>query len=278
VRLASQRGHEVHGAFHEARLEGLPCAWHALDRGDPLQAVRVLGELRPEVVVDCAAWTDVDGCERDPLRAERDNAQGARHVAEGAARAGARVVHVGTDFVFDGTASRPYTERDAPNPRSVYARTKLAAERAVLDHAGNAVLRSAVVFGWHPKKLSFTTWLLRELRAGKQVRIVHDQWGTPTLADALAATLLTTAERGAAGLFHAAGGTCVTREAFARATAAAFGLDPGLVVPIASAEFRQAAARPAYACLDSSKAVRELGHEALTVEAALARLRAGEPG
>lgn len=271
------RGHEVHATHHLSRLE-LPVPWHALDRGDPRAAGPLLEALRPEVVVDCAAWTDVDGCEADPARAERDNAQGARHVAEAAARVGARVVHVGTDFVFDGAQRRPYTEDDRPNPQGVYARTKLAAERAVLAHAGNAVLRAGVVFGWHPRKASFATWLVGELRAGKRVRIVRGQWGTPTLADHLASGLLAAAEQRASGLHHAAGADCVTREGLARAVAEAFDLDEGLIEGVAPDALRQRAPRPAYACLDSRRAAKALGHPPLPLGEALRRLRAGEPG
>lgn len=277
VRVAAAQGHEVHGAFHAQQLEGLPCAWHALDRGDAAPCLRLLEKLRPAVVVDCASWTDVDGCEADAKRAERDNAHGAAHIAEAAAQARARVVHVGTDFVFDGAARRPYTEDDAPNPQSVYARTKLAAERAVLAHEGNAVLRAGVIFGWHPRKLSFAAWVVRELRAGKAVRVVDAQWGTPTLADHLAEGLVRAAERSLAGLHHAAGATCVSRLAFARGTARAFGLDEGLVQEMPAGELQQRAPRPAYACLDSTRLARALDHEALPLPEALARLRAGEP-
>lgn len=277
ARAALTRGHEVHGTFHRARGEELPCVWHGLDRGDAAQCLEVIRAARPHVILDCASWTDVDGCEADPQRAERDNARGARNLCEAAAREGARVLHVGTDFVFGGEATRPYAEGDPPDPRGVYARTKRAAEHAVLAHPDNAVLRSGVVFGWHPRKLSFSTWLVRELRAGKQVRVVTDQWGTPTLADSLAEGLVLAAEKGARGLWHMAGGECVSREGFARALAEVFGLDARLVVPVTTAELRQRAPRPAYACLDSSRAARELGYRPLPLREAIARVREDEP-
>ncbi|MCA1813919.1 MAG: SDR family oxidoreductase [Halobacteriales archaeon] len=277
ARVARDRGHDVHLAYHDAPLAGVGGPWHALDRARAEQVRSVLEATRAEAILDCAAWTDVDGCERDPERAMLVNGAGSAHVADEAGRRGARVVHVGTDFVFRGDDPRPRTELDAPGPQSAYARSKLAGEQAVLAHAQHAVVRASVLYGWHPRKLSFPAWVVRELRAGRGIRVVRDQRASPTPADSLAAFLVTCAERDAAGLWHAAGQDCCTRHAFAVATAQAFGLDAGLVAAIPTSDLKLPAARPANSCLDSSKARRELGYAPVGIAEGLAQLRATEP-
>jgi dTDP-4-dehydrorhamnose reductase len=276
ARAARARGHDAHLAYHEAPLAGLEGPWHRLDRASAGDAGRVLGELKPAWVLDCAAYTDVDGCERDPSRAMAVNAQGTRRLAEAAAHVGARVVHVSTDFVFRGDLARPHTEEDEPAPQSAYARSKLAGEEAVLAHPGCAVVRASVVYGWHPRKRSFPAWVVGELRAGRRIRVARDQRSSPTHAGSLAEFLVMVAERGARGLYHAAGADCVTRLAFAQEAARVFGLDAALLEPVASRDLSLLAPRPSNGCLDSAKAAREIGYVPLEVRDGLERMREEE--
>jgi dTDP-4-dehydrorhamnose reductase len=154
--------------------------------------------LLPTVVINCAAWTDVDGCTRNPARALEVNAEGAEHVARAAAGSGCRVVQVSTDFVFDGRLGRPYVESDVPSPIQAYGLSKLEGERRVAIAAeDHLVVRTAWLYGEHGDH--FVGRILARARAGEPLRVVEDQRGSPTLVDDLAdgiASLLRVEHRG----------------------------------------------------------------------------------
>jgi dTDP-4-dehydrorhamnose reductase len=219
--------------------------WQA-DLGEAGAAARVVAEFRPELIVHTAALTDVDACEREPERAERANVQVSRLVAQAAAEHGARLVHVSTDYVFNGLAA-PYCEADVPNPINVYGQTKLAGERAVLEVAPGAVVaRTAMLYGQAPNaRPNFVTALLARLESGRGWEVVTDQAAAPTLADNLAAMLWALGrDTEARGIYHTVGATILDRFSFARLLAARFSFDPALIRPIESAAIKQAARRP----------------------------------
>lgn len=168
-----------------------------LDITDPGAVARVLPGAA--VVINCAAITDVDGCERDPQAADRVNGGGAANVAA----AGARVIQLSTEYVFDGELEREYREDDKPRPRSAYGRSKLAGERAVLAAGPNLVVRTSWVFG---EGQNFLRAIRAADRAGRELRVVDDQWGRPTWARDLARALagLAVAD-GPSGIVHFAG-------------------------------------------------------------------------
>jgi dTDP-4-dehydrorhamnose reductase len=151
-----------------------------------------------DVVVHTAAKTDVDGCERDPDAAFAANAQAARSVAE----TGARVIHISTDYVFDGRSHAPYREDDPTGPLSVYGRSKLAGERAVLSRPGNLVVRTSWVYG---DGRNFFRAILAAERAGRALRVVDDQRGRPTAAADLARALAYLLSAGVSGVVHVTG-------------------------------------------------------------------------
>jgi dTDP-4-dehydrorhamnose reductase len=205
----------------------------------------------PHAVVNCAAWTDVDGAEADEHAASAINGEGAGNVAAAAAACGARAVHVSTDYVFDGTKREPYLESDPVAPQSAYGRSKLAGERAVAAAApDHAIARTAWLFGAGGR--NFVDTMLRVGAERDEVRVVTDQVGCPTWTGHLAPALLDLAAAPDTGVFHlAAGGACswheLTVEAFDRA-----GLDCA-VRETTTAEFPRAAARPAYSVLRSGR-------------------------
>ena len=167
-----------------------------LDVADERAVRRVLGGA--DSVIHCAAQTNVDGCERDPGRAEAVNAGGAANVAQAAER----VIHLSTDYVFDGAAAQPYREDDEPHPQSVYGRTKLAGERAVLETGRNLVVRTAWVYG---QGRNFIRAILAAEAAGRELRVVDDQRGRPTSATDLALALAHLAGRTDEGIVHVTG-------------------------------------------------------------------------
>ena len=176
---AGMLGRDVVAAANDAGHEVVALARADLDITDAAAVRAAVLDARPDAVVNCAAWTDVDGAEAEEAAATAVNGDGAGHVAAAAAEAGAHLVHVSTDYVFDGAAREPYPE-DAPTaPASAYGRSKLAGERAVTAVGGeHAIVRTAWVFGPHGRNFVDT---MRRLGADRdEVRVVDDQVGSPT--------------------------------------------------------------------------------------------------
>ncbi len=251
-----------------------------LDIGSKEEVERLFGKTRPEVVILCAAMTNVDACERQPLAANRANATGPELVARECRKSGARLVHVSTDYVFDGTKRRKYTEEDVPRPISAYGQSKLAGERAVLRTLPEAaVARPAVLYGWNPleDKDNFVTWVLKKLRSGQRATLFEDQWISPTFADDLARALIGLAERDAKGVWHVSGPDCLDRPSCGRMIAETFGLDKSLVVPVPSSSVSLPAKRPPYSCLDVSRVQGLLGRQMVSFQEGLKLMSETEP-
>ncbi|TML80699.1 MAG: dTDP-4-dehydrorhamnose reductase [Actinobacteria bacterium] len=224
-----------------------------LDVTDPIAVEGVLESAGPDVIIHAAAWTDVDGCEVDPGRARATNVDGTRNVA--AAAGAAFMIFISTDYVFDGTAGRAYTETDETNPVQVYGRTKLEAEQAARgETASLAIARTAWLYGARtatgaPAK-NFVASILRGAARGP-LDVVDDQVGSPTWTGDLADAVLALAERRMSGMFHVANAGAVSRYDFARAILEGAGRDPGVVRAVATKDATpRAAARPPYAPLD----------------------------
>lgn len=197
---------------------------------------RIVRDVRPEAVIHCAAWTDVDGCERDPERAELVNSTGAANVATAAADVGAYCLAVSTDFVFAGNGGAPYREDAGPDPISHYGSSKLSGERAVTATSpGFGVARTAWVWGGAGKHFPRTVLTMLRDRGG--MTVVTDERGNPTHAHDLAVALAELVALRAAGVFHLTNEQPTSRFEFARAIAGVGGFDPGLVQPVTSAEF-----------------------------------------
>lgn len=263
--LAS-KSYEVRGTY-SPEVDG-KTNWRLepLDIGSKDEVDRMFETLKPEIVILAAAMTNVDACEKDPVAANRVNATGPNLVARACKVHGARLIHVSTDYVFEGTKSRKYTEEDVPRPISVYGSSKLAGERSVLSTLPGAVLaRPAVLYGWNPQedKDNFVTWVLKKLRTGERATLFQDQWISPTFADDLARTLLSLAERDVTGLWHVSGPDCLDRPSCGRLIANVFGLDERLIAPVQSSSVSLPAKRPKYSCLDVSKVEKLLNRKML---------------
>ena len=221
-----------------------------LDIGDRSAALAALETHRPDVVFNAAAWTAVDDCESDPDRAFAANALGARWIAEACARVDAHLVHVSTDYVFDGTKDTPYNEWDTPAPRSVYGASKLAGEREVRSVApGSAVVRTAWVMGAHGKNMLKTVLSLRDR---DQLAFVDDQRGSPTFTADLAVGLRRLAEARMAGTYHLTNRGSTTWFGLVREILELAGADPSIVSPITTDQLDppRPAPRPANSVLD----------------------------
>ena len=215
---------------------------------DPDALEAIIADRGPDVVFNCAAYNAVDGAEADAATAFAVNGSGPGNVAAACRRHGASLVHFSTNFVFDGAGAEPYVESDEPAPLSVYGRSKLAGERAVLEAGSDVlVIRTAAVFGTTTGR-SFPERIVDRGRAGERLRVVSDQTVNPTYARDLAAASVELAGRGFAGIVHAVAEGCCGWDEFARAALAEAGVD-ATVESVRSAEFPSAARRPANGCL-----------------------------
>lgn len=211
-----------------------------------------LGEGEAGVLVNAAAFTNVERAEDDEELAYRVNETGARLLASAARAAGLGFVHVSTDFVFDGAKTGPYVETDSPNPLSVYGASKLAGERAVFDADPNAlIVRTAWVFG--AGDANFPTKILDLARRESRLSVVRDEVGSPTYTIDLANGVVDLVEVGASGVYHLTGGGSCSRFELAREVLTLAGLDVAIEPTTASA-FPSKAARPANSVLDCGKA------------------------
>jgi dTDP-4-dehydrorhamnose reductase len=224
-----------------------------LDITDSDHVRRVVAAAEPRAVVNCAAWTDVDGAETAEAAAAAVNADGAGNVARAAAESGARLVHVSTDYVFDGQKRSPWVESDPVGPVGAYGRSKLAGEEEVATASEDyAIVRTAWLFGAGGR--NFVDTILTLGREREEVEVVTDQIGSPTWSAHLAEALVEVAERrGDVGVFHAAGaGACswyeLAVEVFDRAGVRC------RVLPTTSERYSRLAQRPAYSVLDTERA------------------------
>ena len=225
-----------------------------LDVTDRAAIVRQLADFGPDAVVNAAAYTAVDAAESDYDRAYAVNAVGPALLAAEVVRSGARLVHVSTDYVFDGAATAPYPVDAPTNPQSVYGRTKLAGEQAVRELAPDAgyVVRTSWLYG--AAGPNFVKTMARLEASEPTVSVVDDQIGSPTWSADLAARLVDLVHAGLpAGIYHCRGAGSTSWCGFARAVFAELGADPDRVLPISTDQFPRPAPRPTYSVLSDAE-------------------------
>lgn len=251
-------GADVARAGERAGHELILVARAELDITDAESVGRAVRDAAPDAVVNCAAWTDVDGAESQREAAQAVNAQGAGNVARAAATAGIPLMHVSTDYVFNGEPPfdgdgrpRPYVESDPTGPRSFYGRTKLEGERLVLEaSARHTVVRSSWLFGVEGR--NFVDTMLRLASERESVQVVDDQVGCPTWTGHLAPALLGLVERDVRGLVHLAGAGHVSWNGFAREIFRQAEADCR-VEPATTAQMARPAPRPAWSAIESGR-------------------------
>lgn len=217
----------------------------SLDITDERVVREAFTRAQPEAVINCAAWTDVDGCELDPQRAFLVNSQGVEILASASRAAGACFVTVSTDYVFDGRKPEGfYTQRDDPHPLSAYGAAKLEGERrAQVASARTVVVRSGWIFG--PRGKNFLATVTERARRGETLKAIHDSYGTPTYAPDLAARLRELAELDLPGVFHVVNsGEGTSFEGFAREAAKIVGAAETEIEPVSMDSLKRLAPRP----------------------------------
>ena len=215
---------------------------------------------KPDAIINCAAYTAVDSCETEAEKAYAINATGVAHLALAARRTGAKLVHISTDYVFDGTKMGPYVESDTPNPRSIYGKSKLAGEQELMQtYDRYFIVRIAWLFGTRGKNFLKTIRSLAEKGAatGQPVKVVKDQIGTPTYTGHVCEQILSLVNTDHFGLFHGTSEGWCSWFDFAKAIVAAYGIGAE-VLPCTTEEFPRPAPRPANSVLENER-LKKLG-------------------
>ena len=256
--------------------ENAPGEWEPMDITDFGSVKSVIQSVSPDVVIHAAAMTMVDDCEQQREACWKANVEGTRNVLDACSAIGAHVIHVSTDFIFDGTHG-PLSEEAEPGPVNFYGESKLEAERLVRQYSGNwAILRTVLVYGITPdrSRSNIVLWVKNSLEAGKPIRVVDDQWRTPTLAEDLAQGCLLAAEHHATGVYHVSGPDLLTPYGMAMQTAEFFGLDRSLITRTDSTQFTQPARRPLRTGFIIDKARKDWGYAPRTFREGIAVIQA----
>jgi dTDP-4-dehydrorhamnose reductase len=262
---SGQLGVELCGELKRREYEVAAFERAKLDITDAEKVERAVAEFDPSVVFNAAAYNQVDISEREPQAAFSANALAVRNLALACRQNDARLVHFSTDYVFDGTLGRPYTEEDAVHPLGAYAVSKLAGElyaQAYLDRP--LIVRTSGVFGpggLHTARGNFPELMLRLAREGKPIRVVEDHVASPTYAPALASRSIDLLEKDFAGLFHIGGGEAISWFSYARLIFEKAGIAADLL-PTNEREYRTAARRPKFSAL-ANRRLAESGIEAM---------------
>lgn len=261
VYAGRQRGWNVCGTYHSTQPSFvIPLTQFDLREYGSFDDI--LTEHDPDVVVNCAAMTDVDGCETHPEQAHVLNGDAPGGLAAHCDANDVEFVHVSTDYVFDGTDREPYSESADTNPVQVYGKSKLLGEQAVTEETTEAlVARLSFVWGIHRSSeniTGFPAWVRDQLQSGEDVPLFTDQWVTPTRAGQAAEILLDLIEQNATGLFHIACSSCVTPYEFGEVIADHVGSSEELLSEGSMDDVERDATRPTYSCLDIENVESEL--------------------
>ncbi|MBC3783838.1 SDR family oxidoreductase [Spirosoma utsteinense] len=248
--------------------------YHPMDITNHQQVMDVISETRPDVVIHTAAMTDVDKCEVQKDDCWAQNVQAVESLVEACHAVGAFLLHVSTDFIFDGTAG-PYDETAEGNPVSFYGWSKYAAEKVVSNaNIRWAIARTVLVYGiaHDMSRSNIILWVKKSLEDGKNIKVVTDQWRSPTLAEDLAMGCYLIADQEAEGIFNISGKEVLTPYDMAIKTADYFGLDKSLIAQADASTFTQVARRPPRTGFTLDKARTVLGYDPHTFEEGIAVL------
>ncbi|MEM6642445.1 MAG: NAD(P)-dependent oxidoreductase [Bacteroidota bacterium] len=260
--------------IESSRLGDGDYQYHSMDITSIKDVEKVVAETKPEVIINAAAMTQVDQCETEREACWRLNVTAVDHLIKASEKYGCFLIHLSTDFVFDGTAG-PYKEQDTPNPVSYYGESKLASEQLLLSSKINySIARTQLVYGIVPNlsRSNIILWVKKSLEEGKSLKIVNDQWRTPTLAEDLAKGCALIAEQEAKGIFHISGEDLLTPYDMAMATCDYFDLDKGLIEEVDGSLFQQTAKRPPRTGFVLDKAKEALGYQPVSFKEGIAVL------
>jgi len=272
IDLALDWGHEVYSTY---RNEKYPRGKQAkLDLRNFGKIQEVVKDIEPEAIINTAAFTDVEGCEKYPEKAYEVNAEAPKMLARASEDISAHLIHVSTDYVFDGEKGS-YSEDDLTNPQGIYGKSKLEGEKNVRENCSLwTIARTSVLYGWGFKdKLNFATWLIKELSDKNEVQIVENQYNSPTLNTNLAEVLIEAAGKEIEGLYHVACSSRISRYEFSMKLAKIFHLNQELIKKTTMNEMDWNAPRPKDSSLDVSKSENTFDKKLLNCEESLQKMR-----
>ena len=245
----------------------------AIDLRDREQVKSLMKRFRPSWIIHCAAMTNVDWCETNPRDAYSMNGQVTRELVRGAKRAGASLLYISTDSVFDGRKGN-YTEEDEPSPLNVYGRSKLIGEKAVQEEGESSLIVRTNIYGWNiQNKQSLAEWILATLESGQSVPGFVDVFFTPILVNDLSEILLEMVDRQLTGLYHVAGSQVCSKYEFAVELADLFGLDKSLIKAASLADSFLKANRPPNTSLRTTRISQTLGRPMPDLMSGIRRLK-----
>jgi dTDP-4-dehydrorhamnose reductase len=260
--LSTQNNYEVLNTSVERSFvfDKMLFDYNQLDITNRSDVKSLISSYQPDVILNAAAATNVDWCESHHEEAWKANVNAVENLAEASRKVGAKLIHVSTDYIFDGKYG-PYDEAAQPNPIGYYGKTKLASENAVLvAEISHTILRTIVLYGNGINvKANFALWVINNLKAGKQITVVDDQLGNPTFVSDLAMAMIKAFELNREGIFHIGGGDQLSRYDFALQAAEVFGFDASLIKRIKTSDLMQASPRPMVSGFITLKAETQLG-------------------
>ena len=229
----------------------------------------LIKKIKPDLVIHTVAYANVDFCEKNNHDANFLHVTVTQKIAQTCASIGTKILYFSTDAVFDGKQNEKYVESDISNPLSYYGKTKLAAEKILMDTSkNNIIFRTTVIYGPYSRS-RFTSWVLDNLKQDKPVPAFTDQFNTPTLIDDLCKVILDILNLDLSGIYHAAGKTCLSRYDFALKLAKKFDYNEELIIPTLSSTVNQIAPRPKNGCLDSTRLEKILNFEFSSIDSGI---------
>ncbi|MBW7889288.1 MAG: dTDP-4-dehydrorhamnose reductase [Bacteroidetes bacterium] len=274
--LKNNQEYEVlHTSYHRSFFLGnYPFDYTQLDISKRSDVKSLVTSYRPDIILNPAGMTNVDQCEVEREAAWKTNVIGLENLAESARRIGAKLIHISTDYVFDGK-NGPYKESDRTNPVNYYGKTKLAGENVIIgSRVRNAILRTILIYGTGIQvKNNFALWVVKSLRENKPIRCFEDQIASPTFLGDIALAVLKVIEVDAEGLYHISGEEAVSRYNFAVQIAKVFNLDSSLIEKRSLSNMQLPAQRPPVTGFILEKAKNELRFQPTTLQQGLVNLK-----
>jgi len=267
IKDLSELGEKVYSAYHDSKTEiGIPTPMdlNCLDK-----VTETIEKIQPDSIIHLAALTNVDLCEKEKDLAMKINAKATEVLSKQAAKQKAFFVYVSTDYVFDGEKGMK-KETDLPNPINFYGKSKLEGEKSIMNLASSwCIARTSTPYGKHPKKKSFPLWVEEQLRENKEIKVIVDQFTSPTYVANLSRMLIEIAKRQIVGIIHVAGATRISRYEFAELVATKLNFNKKLLKPVNINEMKWTAKRPKDSSLDVSKAFSILNEKPFIIEQGL---------
>ena len=274
--LKNANDYELYSSFNKNPINFDNVETMKLNIIDEKDCKKIL-DIKPDIIVNTAAMTNVDYCEKFKEEAYNVNVIGTKNLAKISQHLGSKFIHISSDMVFSGRNN--CGEEDKPNPINIYGKTKLESEKEASKVSNYLIFRPSVIFGWIPfenkqvkqktiKSMNFALWVLNKLNKKQDMSIVDDQFNTPTLADNLADVIIEMTKKDAGGVFHASGLSCLSRLDFCKKIAEIFGYSNNSIKSCSSKELKQIAPRSLQTCLNCNKIMNK-GIRLLQIEQAI---------